>query len=145
VGDKHYRPWQKKAQSRGLPVTFAGVQPDTVPYYAAADFLVHPTFYDNCSLVFLEAAASGLPLLVSREDGAAELLTDGVEGLLIENPADAERLAAQMELMLDASLRERMGAAARRLACQHTLERNCEEILEIYGQIERAKALKTAP
>ncbi|MGA2796841.1 MAG: glycosyltransferase family 4 protein [Thermoguttaceae bacterium] len=137
--------WQKYvSQFRHLPVTFVGAQPDPVPYYAAADVLVHPTFYDNCSLVFLEAAASGLPSLISREDGAAELLTDGLEGLLIEDPADADGLAAKMELMLDASLRERMGAAAVGLAAKHTLERNCREIFGIYGQLENSAAGKAA-
>ena len=139
VGGEWFRSWQFWARARRLPVTFVGAQGDTVPFYAAADMLVHPSFYDSCSLVLLEAAASGLPLLVSRENGAAELLTDGVEGLLLDDPADAERLAAQMEAMLDVSLRQRMGDAARRLAIQHTLKRNCEEILEIYNHSAQSR------
>jgi UDP-glucose:(heptosyl)LPS alpha-1,3-glucosyltransferase len=141
VGGKWFRSWQYWAKARRLPVTFVGPQGDTVPFYAAADMLVHPSFYDSCSLVLLEAAASGLPLLVSRENGAAELLTDGVEGLLLDDPADAERLAARMESLLDASLRQRMGDAARQLASQHTLERNCEEILAIYNQFAQSRRL----
>ena len=39
--------------------TFLGTVTDMVPYYAAADAYVHPTYYDPCSLVLLEAAASG--------------------------------------------------------------------------------------
>ncbi len=108
VGGKRIRSWQLQAKARRLPVTFVGPQSDTVPFYAAADMLVHPSFYDSCSLVLLEAAASGLPLLVSRESGASELLSDGVEGLLLDDSADAERLAVQMESLLDASMRERM-------------------------------------
>ncbi|HEY4760079.1 MAG TPA: glycosyltransferase family 4 protein, partial [Thermoguttaceae bacterium] len=134
VGGKRAFLWQWLAKARRLPVTFVGVQPDTVPFYAAADMFVHPSFYDSCSLVLLEAAASGLPLLVSRENGAAELLTHGLEGMLLEDPADAECLAAGMEFLLDASLRDRMGAAAERLAAEHTMERNCQEILAIYQQ-----------
>ncbi len=41
--------------------------------YFAADFLVHPTFYDPCSLVVLEALACGLPVITSRCNGASEL------------------------------------------------------------------------
>ena len=129
VGGKWIRSWQLWAKARRLCVTFVGARPDTVPFYAAADLLVHPSFYDSCSLVLLEAAASGLPLLVSKENGAAELLTDNVEGLLLDDSADAQRLAAQMESLLDASLRKKMGAAARRLAVKHTLNRNCQEII----------------
>lgn len=139
VGGNRIGPWRLWAKARGLPVSFVGAQGDTVPFYAAADMLVHPSFYDSCSLVLLEAAASGLPLLVSRENGAAELLSDGVEGLLLDDPADARRLAEQMETMLDASLRQRMGAAARSLAVQHTLKRNFQEILEIYNQFAQSR------
>ena len=42
--------------------------------YFAADFLVHPTFYDPCSLVVLEALACGLPVITTRANGASELL-----------------------------------------------------------------------
>jgi UDP-glucose:(heptosyl)LPS alpha-1,3-glucosyltransferase len=139
VGGKRIRSWQLKAKALRLPVTFVGPQPDTIPFYAAADMLVHPSFYDSCSLVLLEAAASGLPLLVSRESGASELLSDGVEGLLLDDSADAQRLAAQMESLLDASMRERMGAAARRLALKHPLQRNCDEILAVYRNAAKSR------
>jgi UDP-glucose:(heptosyl)LPS alpha-1,3-glucosyltransferase len=132
VGGKHYKRWQHRARSKGLPITFVGARSDPVPFYAAADMHVHPSFYDSCSLVLLEAAASGLPLLVSRENGAAELLTDGVDALLLDDPANAELLAEKMRHLLDAALRERMGAAARRLAVRHNRQRNCDEILSIY-------------
>ena len=102
---------------------------------------MHPSFYDSCSLVLLEAAASGLPLLVSRENGAAELLTDGVEGLLLADPADAHALAEQLQRMLEPSLREPMGIAARQLAAQHTLQRNYEEILAIYQQTAQSRRM----
>jgi UDP-glucose:(heptosyl)LPS alpha-1,3-glucosyltransferase len=138
VGGRHICPWQVWAKARRLPVTFVGAQDDTVPFYAAADMMVHPSFYDSCSLVLLEAAASGLPLLVSRENGAAELLTNGVNGLLLDDPADAQRLAEQMELLLDGSLRQRLGATARQLAVQHTVEHNCDEIIAIYGQFAKS-------
>ena len=141
VGGKHHHSWQIMAKAKRLPITFVGAQPDTVPYYAAADMLVHPSFYDSCSLVLLEAAACGLPLLVSKENGAAELLTDGVEGLLLNDSADAECLAAQMESLLDPSVRQRMGDAAHRLASQHTLERNCDEIIEIYKQTAQSRRI----
>jgi UDP-glucose:(heptosyl)LPS alpha-1,3-glucosyltransferase len=139
VGGKWFHSWRLWAKARRLPVTFVGPQPDTVPFYAAADMLVHPSFYDSCSLVLLEAAASGLPLLVSRENGAAELLTNRVEGLLLDDSADAHCLAAQMESLLDADLRQKMGDAARRLAIEHTQNRNCEEIISIYGQSAQSR------
>ena len=38
------------------------------------DLYAHPTFYDPCSLVVLEAMASGLPVVTSSHDGAGELI-----------------------------------------------------------------------
>jgi UDP-glucose:(heptosyl)LPS alpha-1,3-glucosyltransferase len=136
VGGRKIKRWQLRANAHGLGknVTFLGAQNDCLPYYLAADFLAHPSYYDSCSLVLLEAAACGVPVVASLENGAAELLTDGVEGFLIDDPADAPMLAERMRLLLDGSMRKEMGEAARTLALGHTLERNFQEILAVYRQ-----------
>jgi UDP-glucose:(heptosyl)LPS alpha-1,3-glucosyltransferase len=141
VGGWKIKGWQRWANAQGLGenVTFLGAQPDPLPYYLAADFLVHPSFYDSCSLVLLEAAACGLPVIASLENGAAELLTDGVEGFLLDDPADAPMLAERMRLLLVEPLRKKMGEAARNLALNHTLSRNFEELLAIYRQVAETK------
>ena len=84
VGGKHIDSWQRHVARAGLSeqVIFAGRVDDPLPYYAAADFYVHPTYYDPCSLVVLEAAACGLPLITSRYNGASEMFTDGDDVLL---------------------------------------------------------------
>lgn len=144
VGGWKIKGWQRWAESQGLGanVTFLGAQKDVLPYYLAADFLVHPSFYDSCSLVLLEAAASGLPMIASLENGAAELLTEGVEGFLLNDPGDAGTLFERMRLLLVDPLRKKMGQSARELAKQHTIARNFEEILSLYretaGQKRRA-------
>jgi UDP-glucose:(heptosyl)LPS alpha-1,3-glucosyltransferase len=136
VGGWKVNGWQSWADSQGLGenVTFVGAQKDVLPYYLAADFLVHPSFYDSCSLVLLEAAACGLPVVASLENGAAELLTEGVEGFLLADPGDAGMLFERMRLMLVDPLRKQMGQSARELAIRHTLARNFEEILALYRQ-----------
>jgi UDP-glucose:(heptosyl)LPS alpha-1,3-glucosyltransferase len=116
-------------------VVFVGATDDPVPFYAAADAVVLPTFYDPCALVTLEAAASGLPSVTTQFNGAAELLTEGLDGFVLDDPADYEQLAARLQLLLDPSLRQRMGEAARHTALQHTFQRNCREILAVYHQI----------
>ncbi|MCH8992530.1 MAG: glycosyltransferase family 4 protein, partial [Acidobacteria bacterium] len=108
---------------------------NAAPYYAAADIYVHPTYYDPCSLVVLEALASGLPVVTSRFNGAGELLTPGVEGDLIDDPGDAQALCRCLEPMLETPRRRMMGAAARKLALAHTFERNCDEIVAMYEEI----------
>ena len=89
----------------GAAVEFVGPVEHTLPYYAAADIYIHPTIYDTCSLVVLEAAACGLPVVTTRCNGAAELFHDGVDVLLASDPADAEELAGRVQLLMDAAAR----------------------------------------
>ena len=137
VGGKKRRP-QIAADSNSVTIHVGAID-DPVPYYAAADVFVLPTFYDPCSLSVSEAAASGLPSVTSRFNGAAELLTEGVDGSVISDPADDAELAGALRPLLDQKVRQRMGDAARKLALKHTLDRNCDQIVSIYQQIAGRK------
>lgn len=137
VGGKGLRPWFRAARRAGAAdvVSFTGAVEDAVPYYAAADVYVQPTFYDPCSLVVLEALASGLPVVTSRFNGAGELLTPERDGLLIADPNDVGQLQMSLERLLSAPIRRAMGEAARQLALKHTLTDNVDRVLEIYQEI----------
>jgi UDP-glucose:(heptosyl)LPS alpha-1,3-glucosyltransferase len=136
AGGKDPQPYVRMAQrvGAGAAVTFVGSLADPVPYYAAADVYVQPTFYDPCSLVVLEALASGLPVVTSRYNGAGELLTEGTEGYLVQDPSDAAELTDRLRPLFDAAVRQRMGKAARELALKHSLHHNCQEILAVYRE-----------
>lgn len=118
-------------------VTFLGLV-DPIPYYAAADVFVHPTWYDPCSLVTLEASSCGLPVITSRFNGASELMTDGKEGFVLSDPADVDNISARMNELLEPLIREKMGAAGRALMMRHTLEEQTTQFLELYGEIVAA-------
>ncbi len=137
VGGKHARRYRWSTWLKGLSplVTFTGAVDDPVPYYAASDVYVQPTFYDPCSLVVLEALGCGLPVITTRLNGAGELVTEAKEGYLLSDPADAEELLSRMEMFFDADLRRRMGTAARALAEKHSFERNVRQVLAIYEEI----------
>jgi UDP-glucose:(heptosyl)LPS alpha-1,3-glucosyltransferase len=141
VGGKRLDAWRQWARRLGLAeqVTFVGPVDDPLPYYAAADFYVHPTFYDSCSLVVLEAAACGLPIITSRYNGAAELLPEGLGVTLVSDPADVGELAAAMRPLLRGAVRDRMGAAARRAALACSFERNVDEILAVYEELPKGE------
>ena len=138
VGGRRVRHWQRVANRLGIAtsVTFAGPTSDTVPYYAAADIYVHPTLYDPCSLVLLEAAASGLPIITTvRCNGAAELFRNDLNGLLLSDPQDADQLADRMRTLLDDSLRARIGNSLRQTASNHTMGCNVDEMLKVYREV----------
>ncbi|MCS6849677.1 MAG: glycosyltransferase family 4 protein, partial [Gemmataceae bacterium] len=103
VGHPHTTPYQRLARRLGLErrVTFLGPCRDIRDCYFAADFLVHPTFYDPCSLVVLEALACGLPVITSRFNGASELLHPPREGYVIQDPHQHAYLAWCMAQLLD--------------------------------------------
>ena len=69
---------------------------------------------EGFGIVFVEAAASGVAQLAGASGGAAEAVAAGVTGFVIDPPTDVQQVSvALIELLRDASMRERMGAAAR--------------------------------
>ncbi len=68
VGDDDPGPYRRRAGATVSErnVIFAGKVREAGPWYAAADIFVMPTYYEAFSLATLEAAASGIPLLVTR-------------------------------------------------------------------------------
>jgi phosphatidylinositol alpha-1,6-mannosyltransferase len=68
---------------------------------------------EGFGIVFLEAAASGVPAVAGRSGGAGEAVDDGSTGFVVD-PGDAGAVAGALErLLADPALRRRMGAAAR--------------------------------
>lgn len=102
-------------------------------YYGGADALLLPTPYDAFGMVLTEAMACGLPVITTPMAGAAELLTDGVHGLIVSSPTDTAALAVAMRTLAeDESLRNRMGAAAAALMRAHSWDRVAQQTLDVY-------------
>ena len=95
---------------------FHGFQPDPVPYYAAADCVVLPSYHEGMSNVLLEAAAIGRPVITSDIPGCREAVVDGESGLLC-NVKDKEAVYAAMKRMLACSANDcrNMGCMGHRL------------------------------
>jgi UDP-glucose:(heptosyl)LPS alpha-1,3-glucosyltransferase len=105
--------------------------------YAAGDALVLPTAYETFSLVTFEAAASGLPLLVSRVSGVEDLLQDGRNGWFIgrAGPDIARRLS---ELRSDPDLARSMAEQARLAATGYSWEAMAAGYVSIYSELIEA-------
>ncbi|MCX6968781.1 MAG: glycosyltransferase family 4 protein [Verrucomicrobia bacterium] len=147
AGGKRPGPFVELARKLGISdrVTFLEALGDIRPCYAAADVCVHPTWYDPCSLVAIEALACGLPLITTRFNGVSELMTDGEEGFLLADPADVAALAEKMRVLLDPALRSKMGASARRLAGQHSLNHQTGRFLALYQEVVSRKNRAVSP
>lgn len=88
-------PYLRLARRHGVAdrVRLLGLRKDVDRLLAAADCLVLPTIYDPLSIACLEAMYVGLPLVVSRAAGAAELVDPASMGRVVDEPADAKALA----------------------------------------------------
>lgn len=122
----------------GDAITFLGLV-DPIPLFAAADAYVHPTWYDPCSLVTLEAFASALPVITTRFNGASELMKSEEHGFIINDPADVLELVSKMTALIDPATRANMGAAARAMVLDHSLARQTEEFLALYKEITKQR------
>ena len=97
----------------GNRVKFVGMQSDVRPYLWCSDVFVFPSLYETFSLVTYEAAASGLPIVVSQLYGVEDLLVDGNNGFLIETSVAGVREGLERVLGLSPYDRHAMGQRAR--------------------------------
>jgi UDP-glucose:(heptosyl)LPS alpha-1,3-glucosyltransferase len=115
---------------------------DLEKYYATADIFVLPSIYEPFGNANLEALASGLPVVTSRNSGAAEILEHGENGRVIENPSDPKEIAENINALFDPAVRESMGQKARSLAEKFTLENNLQEMIKVYQNVLHARQKK---
>lgn len=141
AGNPKFGSYQRQARRLGIAehVAFAGHCPDMRNAYFAADFLVHPTFYDPCSLVVLEALACGLPVITTRCNGASELLKPLQEGFVIDDPHDTARLAWALLQLMDPGRRAQCSQAARKTAASWTFEHHYQQLLDVFREVARKK------
>lgn len=114
-------------------IVFTGGVSDTRPYYAAADVFVLPTLYEPFGLVCLEAMAAGLPVVTSTACGAAELITEGVEGL-VTDALDVEAISGAIHRAI---AKPAMGDAARKRAERFTPQAMAGEYAALYQRLKK--------
>ncbi len=121
----------------GAPVRLLGhvADRDLPELYACADVFVMLARrrwggleQEGFGIVFLEAAASGIPQVAGDSGGAGEAVVDGETGFVLRRPADpGSATAALARLLEDEQLRSRLGAAARARALQ---EFSCDRMAQ---------------
>lgn len=115
-------------------VSFLGYRSDVANIMRACDFLVFPTRYEPFGLVVLEALSSGLPVIVTRVAGAAEVMTPEC-GLVLDDPDDSESLGRAMCRLADAEVRHKMINGARAAAHGHGWHRMADDYLELFQSL----------
>jgi UDP-glucose:(heptosyl)LPS alpha-1,3-glucosyltransferase len=139
-------PYRRLAAGLGVGnrIIFAGGREDIAACYTAADLFVFPTLYEPFGMVITEAMASGLPVVVSREAGAAEdHLEHGKSAALLENPTDPAELAAKVSRLLeDVNLRSRIAGAGLETVRNLGWESIAGRVLQVYESLLKGKWLR---
>jgi glycosyltransferase involved in cell wall biosynthesis len=104
-------------------VTFAGWRDDVADVMAVSDVFVLASWREGMPRSAIEAAASGLPSVLTDIRGCREVVRDGIEGKLVPPQSPDLLAAAILSLVRDPEARERMGKAARARAEQSFDER----------------------
>jgi UDP-glucose:(heptosyl)LPS alpha-1,3-glucosyltransferase len=113
---------------------------DIQKYYAASDAMVFPTDYEPFGLVILEAMATGIPVITSRQAGAAELMVDGRNGLLLDDPGNIVDIAEKIKTLYDdRTYCEKLGGEARKTAEKYSWDVITGETLKLYSKVVDAK------
>ena len=129
-------------------VVFVGaVDHNMLPrYYQTADIYCSPAIgKESFGIVLLEAMAASKPIVASRIQGYADVVTDGHQGLLAP-PQDGEGLAAALaRLIQDPDLRRKLGANGRADVNQYAWQKVATRVVDYYqATMERQQSAATA-
>ena len=136
VGKGNRTPYEQLARKLAVAnrIRFAGTSNDMTAIYNAADLLVHPAIYEPFGLVCAEALACGLPVVTTLVTGAAELITPGINGNIVDDPSDSAALAAAIQPFLNRHNVAETALAARRAAESVEFSSTLEQTLTLLEQ-----------
>jgi len=140
VGKGRVGGYQALAPRLGIAgrVQFWGPKDDVAQFYQAADVLALPTLYDPCSNVVLEALGCGCPVITTAANGAAEFITPGENGEVIQEPDDLPLLTKALREWLARGHNPQVSRAAREAVAHLSWEATVSQTL---GVLEEAAAL----
>ncbi|HEX7519522.1 MAG TPA: glycosyltransferase family 4 protein, partial [Candidatus Deferrimicrobium sp.] len=119
VGRGNEEMYRSLASSLGIAdsVVFAGTIAEGVEaFYLASDLFMMLSAFDTFGMVVLEAMASRLPVIVSANVGAKDLIEEGLNGFVLPDGRYADAAAEKILLLLDENRRAAMGEAGFRTA-----------------------------
>ena len=137
AGRDQPRRYRHLAQNLGIQdrIRFLGSVKDPRELLVASDLLVHPTWYDPCSRVVLEALGCGLPVITTSHNGAAEVIERARHGFVIDSPRDITALCSAITQGLEPEVQQACRAAAGQMREQLSMARHAGELQMLYGDV----------
>lgn len=138
VGRDSSSTYNSMAKNLGIEkqILFTGETPFIERLYAASDIMIFPTIYEPFGLVVTEAMASGLPVIVSKIAGAAEIMNDRKDGILLKDYADINEITkAILFCKRNTGAMAELGKEARKTAEKYSWDYVANKTYIIYQQI----------
>jgi len=118
-------------------VVFTGmlIKEKLIRLYLASDMYMMLSKFDTFGMVVLEAMAAGLPVIISNNVGAKDIVEEGENGFLISDTSDADYIASKIGLLLNENIRSSMARKAFGTATQNTWAQVAAKYSEIYSSV----------
>ena len=132
--------YKKIAETAGQGrIIFTGRQPDVESYYAAADLLALPAVQEAFGNVVVEALSSGLPVLVSREVGAAEVLSGALLQGIVDKPEDPIELERKLVALLEHAANSELIREATAVAARFSWQNHFRELEDLLFKVASSR------
>jgi len=123
------------------PIRFLGEVANLRPIYAAADIFILPSVYDPFSNACLEALASGLPVITTRDNGFSEIIENDVHGSIVDRASDSAALRDAIQFWSDEWRRASARSITTERASQFDIAINVAATLKILFQSAASSSL----
>jgi len=140
VGPGDTAPYKKLAKELKIftRVIFAGETDEIYKYYSAADIFVCPSHYESFGLVVTEAMASGIPVIISKNMGVAEIIENNENGIILKDSHDFEELREKIKkLTTDREFYDKLKHNGLRTVEKFSWERVANDTLNEYYYLLR--------
>ena len=138
VGKGDYKKYSALAQKAGIKddVIFSGVQKKNLgKIYLASDIFMMLSRFDTFGMTVLEAMAASLPVIISSNVGAKDLVKEGINGFVIEDTDNADMICEKIGFMLDNKTRITMAEEAHNTALNNSWDAVAEKVANIYKEM----------
>jgi len=124
-----------RALGLGDRFTFLGLRQDVLRLLVAADLFVLPSRQEGLPVVLMEATSVGLPIVATAVGGVPQVLTDGVDGLVVPPDSPEDLADGVARLVVDPELRRRLGVGARERSVMFDVAEASRQIEGIYRDV----------
>lgn len=141
AGGADSAPYRKQADDSGVRAKFVGKITNMADYYQAADMFYYPGPYEPFANVCLEAAACGLPVLTTRNNGSSEIVAHGKSGYVIDDYRNNMEIRHCIVDFMTRSRGQRLEMSEEifKIAQLYSWENHADMLEELFYRVKEAK------